>query len=92
MGSQAITTIDVENRMKKASKSPRRPTLRELPFEQLVAAVLELGDARREYGGKPSKERRAAAVWAYDTEMADHLFSRAVLATGGGADAAEQPP
>jgi tetratricopeptide (TPR) repeat protein len=72
--------------MKKASKSPQRPTLRAMPFEQLVAAVPELADARREYAGKPSKECRAAAEWAYDSGMAQHLFSRALFAAGGGAD------
>ena len=71
--------------MKKASKSRR--TLREMPFEQLVAAVPELADARREYGEKSPKARRAAAEWAYDSGMAHHLFSRALLAAGGGADA-----
>ncbi len=72
--------------MKKVSKSPRRPALREMPFEQLVAAVPELANARREYSGKPSEDRRAAAKWAYDSGMASDLFSRVVLAAGGDAD------
>ncbi len=79
--------IKVENRMKKASKSPQRPaSLREMPFEQLVAVVPELADARREYFGKPSEDRRAAAEWAYDSGMADDLFSRALLGAGEAAE------
>ena len=73
--------------MKRGAKSPQRPTLREMPFAELVAAVPELADAREEYAGKPSADRRAAAEWAYDAGMAHHLFSRALLASGGGADA-----
>lgn len=72
--------------MKKTAKSPQRPALRAMPFEQLVAAVPELADARREYAGKSPKERRAAAEWAYDSGMAHHLFSRALFAAGGGTD------
>jgi hypothetical protein len=76
-----------ESRMKRASKSHQRTTLREMPFEHLVAAVPELAGARQEYAGKPSGDRRAAAEWAYDAGMAHHLFSGALPAAGGGADA-----
>ena len=58
-----------------------------MPFEQLVAAVPELADARRVYARKPPAERRAAAEWAYDSDMAHDLFSRSALATGDAADA-----
>ena len=73
--------------MKRTSKSHRRPALRENSFEQLLATDHELADARREYGEKSPKERRAAAEWAYDAGMAHDLFSRSVLAAGGDSDA-----
>ena len=75
------------NRMKKTVRSPQHPTLRKLSFEQLLVAVPELADARREYGEKSAETRRAAAEWAYDSGMAHHLFSGALLAAGSGADA-----
>jgi hypothetical protein len=49
------------SRMKKTAKLRRRSSLREMSFEELLATVRELADARREYGGKSPKERRAAA-------------------------------
>jgi Flp pilus assembly protein TadD len=73
--------------MKKTAKLRRRSSLREMSFEQVLATVRELADARRDYGGKSRKERRAAAEWAYDSGMAHDLFSRSLLAAGGRADA-----
>lgn len=69
--------------MKKTGNPHQHSTLREVSFAQLLATVSELADARREYTGKPRKERRAAAAWAYDSGMAHDLFSRALFAAGG---------
>ena len=74
------------NRMNKTANPDQHPTLRKMSFEQLLAAVPELAGARREHGEKSAKERRAAAEWAYDSGMADHLFSRALRAAGDGAN------
>lgn len=71
--------------MKKTGKAHTRSTLREMSFEQLLATVRELADARRKYSGKSRKERRAAAEWAYDASIASDLFSRSVLAAVGSA-------
>ena len=46
----------------------------------------ELKEVRSQYAGKSSKERRAAANWAYDSGMARNLFSRALLGAGEVAD------
>jgi hypothetical protein len=81
-----MTDMAAKNRMKTAVKSPHRPTLRDMPFEQLLAAVPELVEARREHAGQSPEKRRAAANWAYDSFMARDLFSRALLSTGGDAD------
>lgn len=82
-----VTAMLAKSRMNKTTQSPRGLMLRDMPFEQLVAVVPELAEARREYAGKTAEERRAAAEWAYDSGMAHHLFSRALLAARGGADA-----
>jgi hypothetical protein len=74
----------VGNKMKKAANPHQHPILRKMSFEQLLATVRELADARREYGEKSANERRAAAEWAYDSGMAHDLFSSSVLAAGGG--------
>ncbi|MFH0880447.1 MAG: hypothetical protein V2A34_12095 [Lentisphaerota bacterium] len=75
-----------KNKMKNAGPSHPRPTLREMPFAQLAAAVPELADARRKYASKSPEDRRAAAEWGYDSGMAHDLFSRALLAAGESAD------
>lgn len=73
--------------MKRATASSHlRPSLREMSFEQMLATVCELADARREYGEKSAEERRAAAEWAYDAGMAHDLFSKAMHVAGGGGD------
>jgi len=74
------------SRQKHHPTSVPRRRLRDMPFVQLVAAVPELADARREYSGKPSEKRRAAAEWAYDSSVAQDLFSRALLRAGRDAD------
>ena len=60
--------------MKRASKPKRRPTLRDMPFAQLVRTDPDLAKARHECAAKSPADRRAAAQWAYDSAMADHLF------------------
>jgi len=81
-----VTGMVAKNRMKNAVKSHQRPTLREMPFEQLLSAAQELAEARRVYAGKTPEKRWASAEWAYDASMARDLFSKALLSTGGGAD------
>jgi tetratricopeptide (TPR) repeat protein len=66
----------------------RRCTLRELLFDQLVAADPELSQARRVYAGKPPPARRAAAEWAYHSSLADNLFANALPRTAAGPEPA----
>ena len=81
--------MPAKNGKKKGIQSPHRPTLRQMSFEQLLAAVPELAESRSEYAGKSKKDRRAAANWAYDSAMAHDLFSCALRMAGG--DSAVDP-
>lgn len=60
-----------KNRMKKAATPPQRPTLRDLPFDQLVTAVGELAEARREYSADEARTviERAATLAPADYEL-----------------------
>jgi tetratricopeptide (TPR) repeat protein len=71
----------MSKRKHQQTNAPRR-TLRDMPFKQLVASLPELREARREYASKSPKKRRAAAQWAYDSAMAQDLFSRALAGAG----------
>ena len=73
-------------KMKKPVTSHRSTTLRDVSFEKLIATVPELAEARREYASQSPEKRRAATSWAYDSGMANDLFSRALLSAGGDAD------
>jgi tetratricopeptide (TPR) repeat protein len=64
--------------MTKSQTDGSRPTLRDMPFAELVQSDPGLVEARREYAAAAPARRRAAAEWEYDSAMADHLFAEAL--------------
>ncbi|MCX6349557.1 MAG: hypothetical protein NTV79_08700 [Candidatus Aureabacteria bacterium] len=70
------------NRVKRNLSGKQRPTLRDMPFSQLVQADPILAEARREYASTPPAARRAAAQWEYDSRMAGDLFADALARVG----------
>ena len=57
----------------------QRPALSEMPFVQLVASVPELREARQKYTSVAPAKRRAAAEWAYESGIAQDLFTSALV-------------
>jgi len=68
--------------VKRNLSGKQRPTLRDMPFSQLVQADPVLAEARREYTSMPPAHRRTAAQWEYDSRIAGDLFADACAHVG----------
>ncbi|MEA1952248.1 MAG: tetratricopeptide repeat protein, partial [Planctomycetota bacterium] len=64
------------SKMFSGQHGPRRETLAEMPFHELIEKNAELRELRAQYAGLSVEQRREAAQWAHDGAHASMIFAR----------------
>ena len=69
--------------MSKKTASSKGNSRTKQSFAELLSRDPEFSALRSDYAGKPAKERRAAAEWAYDESIGSSLFGAALAGIRG---------